>query len=47
VTYLDPIWPRVGESVAALNQRVRDVVAAQLAFGRARNSLGPSSSAGP
>jgi long-chain acyl-CoA synthetase len=39
VTYLDPVWPRVGESVAALNQRVRDVVAAQLAGGRAHELL--------
>ncbi len=38
VTYLEPVWPRVGESVAALNQRVRDVVEAQLAFGRAREA---------
>ena len=44
VTYLDPVWPRVGESVAALNQRVRDVVAAQLAVGRTRESLGQSQS---
>jgi 1-acyl-sn-glycerol-3-phosphate acyltransferase len=46
VTYLDPVWPRVGESVAALNQRVRDVIAAQLAFGRSRKSLGQSPSPG-
>jgi len=35
VTYLDPVWRGVGESVAALNQRVHDVIEAQLAFGRA------------
>ena len=46
VTYLDPVWPRVGEPVAALNQRVRDLVAAQLAGGRAAGSLGPAPSAG-
>jgi long-chain acyl-CoA synthetase len=39
VTYLDPVWPRVGESVAALNQRVRDMIEAQLAAGRAQESL--------
>ncbi len=31
VTYLDPVRPRAGESVAALNQRVRDLIASQLA----------------
>ena len=39
VTYLDPVWPRVGESVAALNRRVRDMIEAQLAAGRAGESL--------
>jgi long-chain acyl-CoA synthetase len=39
VTYLDPVWPRVGESVATLNRRVRDMIEAQLAGGRAQESL--------
>jgi len=39
VTYLEPVWPRVGESVAALNARVRDVIAAQLDGGRSRELL--------
>lgn len=39
VTYLDPVWPRVGESVEALNRRVRDLIEAQLAAGRAQESL--------